>query len=318
MRYLSHTIGPKDEGRQVQSVLKERLHMGRQGIRAAKFRENGITLDGKRAITIDRVHAGQVLRIAVGDTEGALAGSAVVATPGPLDIVFEDDDLIVLNKPAGISTHPGPKHVDDTLGNFLVHYFQSTGQRCLLHPVQRLDWGTSGLIVFAKNAHAQDFLQKRLHTGDFCRRYIAFCQGEFEQREGVVDAPIGCIDHTWQTAAVREGGKSARTHYWVQAQSAQRGKLRHCLSRFSRVCLQLETGRTHQIRIHMSYIGHPLLGDADHGGTTELIERPALHSAFLQVEHPVTGKLMTFEAPLPPDLAILDAMMQDNVVLGGA
>lgn len=316
MRRLTYIVGPEDEGRQVQAVLKERLHMGRQGIRAAKFRENGIMLDDARVFTIDRVRAGQVLSIAVGDTDDALAESAVIATPGPLDIVFEDDDLIVLNKPAGVSTHPGPKHIDDTLGNYLMHYFQSTAQRCLLHPVQRLDWGTSGLIVFAKNAHAQDFLQKRLHTGDFCRQYIAFCQGEFTQLEGTIDAPIGCIGHTWQTAAVREGGKPARTHYRVQ-----RDKLRHCLSRlpdapvFSRIRLQLETGRTHQIRIHMSHIGHPLLGDPDHGGTTELIARPALHSAFLQVEHPVTGELMTFDAPLPPDLAALDAMLRDDAAL---
>ena len=310
MRRLTYTIEPADDGRQVQAILRERLHMGRQGIRAAKFRENGIMLDDKRVFTIDRVRAGQVLSIAVGDTDDALAGSSVIATPGPLDIVFEDDDLIVLNKPAGVSTHPGPKHVDDTLGNFLMHYFQSTNQRCLLHPVQRLDWGTSGLIVFAKNAHAQDFLQKRLHTGDFCRQYLAFCQGEFSEDSGTVDAPIGCIGHTWQTAAVREGGKPARTYYWVESQSIV-DKLPHLLSTNSiaRVRLQLETGRTHQIRIHMSHIGHPLLGDADHGGSAELIVRTALHSAFLQVEHPVTGELMTFEAPLPSDLAALDALL---------
>lgn len=317
----------------MQAVLKDRLRLGRARVRAAKFRENGITLDGKRVYTIDRVHAGQILKIAVGDTDEALSASSVLPVPGPLDIVFEDDDLIVLNKPAGISTHPGPKHVNDTLGNYLMHYFQSTGQRCLLHPVQRLDWGTSGLIVFAKNAHAQQFLQKRLHTGNFCRRYIAFCQGAFGSEEalavgggtvdgapygwaGVVDAPIGCVGHTWQTAAVREGGKPARTHYWVQGQARINGM------DVSKVLLQLETGRTHQIRIHMSYIGHPLLGDPDHGGVTYVgdsaygiatcandsftIDHPALHSAFLQVEHPVSGKIMTFEAFLPPDLALLD------------
>lgn len=300
MRRLEHIIEPCDEGRQVQAVLRERLHMGRQGIRAAKFREGGITLDGQKALSIDRVRAGQNLAILVGDTEDALADSGVIPVPGPLDIVFEDDDLIVLNKPAGVSTHPGPKHVDDTLGNFLMHYFQATGQRCLLHPVQRLDWGTSGLIVFAKNAHAQDFLQKRLHTGDFCRQYLAFCQGRFDQLKGTVDAPIGCVGHTWQTAAVREGGKEARTHYRLEAQGVLDG------APVARVRLQLETGRTHQIRIHMAHIGHALLGDPDHGGDTQFIERPALHSAFLQVEHPVSGRMLTFEAPLPADLQELN------------
>ncbi len=109
---------------------------------------------------------------------------------------------------------------------------------------------------------------------------------------------------------MREGGKPARTHYWVESQLIV-DKLPHLLSTNSvaRVRLQLETGRTHQIRIHMSHIGHPLLGDVDHGGGIELIARPALHSAFLQVEHPVTGALMTFEAPLPSDLAALDALL---------
>ena len=308
MRRLSYTVLSQDEGRQVQALLRERLHMGRQGIRAAKFREDGILLDGKQARTIDRVHAGQMLSIAVGDTTDALARSLVVPTPGKLDIIFEDIDIIVLNKPAGIATHPGPKHPNDTLGNILMHYYQSTNQHCLLHPVHRLDWGTSGLMVFAKNAHAQDFLQKRLHTGAFCRQYVAFCEGVFAQSAGEVDVPIGCVDHVWMPLEVAKGGKPARTHYWVEAG----GKVSReaALPRsITRVRLQLETGRTHQIRIHLNYLGHPLLGDATHGGNTTMLARPALHSEFLRIEHPVTGKTMEFHAPLPSDLAALNALI---------
>ena len=329
---------PQDEGRQVQALLRERLHMGRQGIRAAKFREDGILLDGKQARTIDRVHAGQMLSIAVGDTTDALARSLVVPTPGKLDIIFEDKDIIVLNKPAGIATHPGPKHPTDTLGNILMHYYQSTNQHCLLHPVHRLDWGTSGLMVFAKNAHAQDFLQKRLHTGAFCRQYVAFCEGVFAQKAGEVDVPIGCVDHVWMPLEVAKGGKPARTHYWVEAggkvsreaAAARGGEACEAPSEvagtalvpsalpvpplvpprsITRVRLQLETGRTHQIRIHMNYLGHPLLGDATHGGNTALLARPALHSEFLRIEHPVTEETMEFYAPLPSDLAALNALI---------
>ncbi len=300
---------PQDEGRQVQALLRERLHMGRQGIRAAKFREDGILLDGKQARTIDRVHAGQMLSIAVGDTTDALARSLVVPTPGKLDIIFEDKDLIVLNKPAGIATHPGPKHPNDTLGNILMHYYQSTNQHCLLHPVHRLDWGTSGLMVFAKNAHAQDFLQKRLHTGAFCRQYVAFCEGVFAQSAGEVKVPIGCVDHVWMPLEVAKGGKPARTHYWVEAGGKVSREAVPPRS-ITRVRLQLETGRTHQIRIHMNYLGHPLLGDATHGGNTTMLARPALHSEFLRIEHPVTGKTMEFHAPLPSDLAALNALIE--------
>ena len=362
MRRLSYTVLPQDEGRQVQALLRERLHMGRQGIRAAKFREEGILLDGKQARTIDRVHAGQTLNIAVGDTTDALARSLVVPTPGKLDIVFEDEDVIVLNKPAGIATHPGPKHPTDTLGNILMYYYQSTNQHCLLHPVHRLDWGTSGLMVFAKNAHAQDFLQKRLHTGAFCRQYVAFCEGVFAQNAGEVNVPIGCVDHVWMPLDVAKGGKPARTHYWVEAggkvsrEAPARGgeaceapapgavmdevpgaapapsatlapsalpgaapapsatlapsALPVPPRSITRVRLQLETGRTHQIRIHMNYLGHPLLGDATHGGSTTMLARPALHSEFLRIEHPVTEETMEFHAPLPSDLAFLNALIE--------
>ena len=305
MRRISCVVQPEDDGRQVGSLLKARLHMGRQGIRAAKFIDDGIMLDDLRVRTTDRARAGQVLSIAVGDTDESLQASGVVATDGPLDIVFEDDDLIVLSKPAGVSTHPGPEHATDTLGNFLMAYFRRTGQRCLLHPVQRLDWGTSGLIVFAKNAHSQDFLQRRLHTGEFCREYLAFCAGEFSQAAGTVDAPIGRVGKSWQTSAVVDGGKYAMTQYRVQrvGQLPDEGAV-------SLVRLRLETGRTHQIRIHMSHIGHPLLGDPYHGGSDKKIERPALHSAFLQVEHPISHETLTFEAPFPPDLQQLsDALI---------
>ena len=301
MRRIECLIGPEDDGRQVGSVLKARLNMGRQGIRAAKFIENGIMLDDRRVKTNERVSAGQTLSIVVGDTPAALEGSGVEPTEGPLDIVLEDDDLVVLNKPAGVSTHPGPEHATDTLGNFLMAHFVRTGQQCLLHPVQRLDWGTSGLIVFAKYAHAQDFLQRRLHTGEFCREYLAFCAGEFDLPAGTVDAPIGRVGKSWQTSAVVDGGKFARTHYALErcGQLDDEGPV-------SLVRLQLETGRTHQIRIHMSHIGHPLLGDPYHGGSDRKIGRPALHSAFLQVEHPVTHETLRFEAPFPPDLQQLN------------
>lgn len=332
MRRLSLIVEPQDHGLSVGSLLRSRLHLGRQAVRHAKFQENGITLDGVRVHTDVRASMGQRLEVVVGDDDEALKTSAVEPVEGPLDILYEDDDLVILNKPAGIATHPGPKHPNDTLGNYLAAYFERTGQRCLLHPIQRLDWGTSGIIIFAKNAHAQDFLQRRLHTDDFRRFYLAFCAGSFaragqgaQELQGTVEAPIACLDHHWQVVPACDGGKRAVTHYRVLGEGTPgEGALGEGTpgegtpgeSTFSQVELRLETGRTHQIRIHMASLGHPLLGDESYGGPMgpALPARPALHSARVEFVHPVSGERLAIEAPLPDDLRALALPRKRGIV----
>ena len=295
MRYLDYTVTKDDDGRQVENLLRKRLGMGTRGIRAAKFREDGIMLDGERVFTIAIAREGQTLSIAIGDTPDEIASNPVKPVEGPLDIVYEDEDLIILNKQAGVGTHPGPKHNSDTLGNYLMHYYQQTQQECLLHPVSRLDWDTTGLIIYAKNAYSQDFLQKRLHTDEFVREYVAICHGLLERQTGTIEAPIGLKGQSWETRDVYEGGKPARTHYRLLAH----GQFEE--SQVSLVRLRLDTGRTHQIRIHLSHIGHPLIGDELYGGKP-VIARPALHSTYLRIIHPVSKRLLEFESPIPQDM----------------
>ena len=228
--------------------------------------------------------------------------SGIVPAPGPLDLVYEDEDLVVLNKAPGVPVHPGPGHFDDTICNFLLYYYDSVGIEADAHPVHRLDRGTSGLLAVAKHAHAQEVLKNQLHTAAFRREYLAVCRGAPSPAAGVVDAPLGPKPGSLVEQMVRPDGKPARTRYETLAVYGGRALLR----------LELDTGRTHQIRVHLAHLGHPLLGDFLYGTEEpDLIPRPALHSWRLALRHPITGKELLFTAPVPADMAGLLKVRND-------
>ncbi len=290
VRRLDWTVTEECAGVRVDTLLRSRLHLSGTVIRRIKWLEDGILVDGQRVNTRFVPAPGQMLSVRLSDPERL---SGVVPSRGEVDIVYEDADIMVVNKPAGLSVHPGPGHYDDTLGNFLVDYYVRTGQPADFHPVHRLDRGTSGLLVSAKHAHGQERLKLQLHTPDFKRTYLAVCEGRPEPGAGTVDAPLGPVDGSLMAQQVRPDGKVARTHY----QTLKAGEARSLLQ------LTLETGRTHQIRVHMAHIGHPLVGDFLYGTEDKtLIGRAALHSHRLEFAHPITGETMTFEQPLPPDM----------------
>lgn len=299
-RYLTLHITPELAGLEVNTLLRRCLGLSGTVLRRVKWLEDGVTLDGARVNVRVRVREGQTLAVRMTDPSPM---SGVVPAEGPLDIVFEDGDLIVLNKAPGVLVHPGHGHFDDTLGNFLMHYYKISGDESDFHPVHRLDKGTSGLVVVAKHPHAQEKLKNQLHTGDFRRVYLAVCDGAPPAPSGVVDAPIGRAEGSLMKREVRPDGQPARTHYQV---------LRAWGPRFL-VELELETGRTHQIRVHMAHIGCPLTGDFLYGAENRaLISRPALHSARLELAHPITGERLSFTAPLPADMA---AMIPEENIL---
>ena len=293
MRRLELAITPELAGVKVDTLLRKRLGLSGTVIRRVKWLEDGILADGVRVHTDFRPEAGQVLSVRLDDPERR---SGVVPAPGPLDIVYEDADLIVLNKAPGVSVHPGPGHFSDTLGNFLLHHYDMEGETADFHPVHRLDRGTSGLIAAAKHPHAQEALKNQLHTPDFRRVYLAVCEGVPEPERGVVDAPLGPRPGSLMEQMVRPDGKAARTRYQVLEVWGGRAL----------VSLELETGRTHQIRVHMARLGHPLTGDFLYGTEDRaLIPRPARQSGFLSFRHPITGENMQFSVPLPEDMARL-------------
>ena len=292
-RYLTWTVPPELDGTEVNTLLRRCLGLSGTVLRRVKWLPDGITLDGARVNVRVRAKAGQTLAVRLTDS---VPPAEPVPAKGPLDIVYEDGDLVVLNKSPGVLVHPSHGHFDDTIGNFLMEYYRQSGDPSGFHPVHRLDKGTPGLLVAAKHAHGQERLKAQLHTGDFRRVYLAVCDGAPSRPAGTVDAPIGRVDGSLTARQVRPDGQNALTRYRV---------LRRCGPR-SLLELELETGRTHQIRVHMAHIGCPLTGDFLYGTEDPaLITRPALHSARLELTQPVTGERLLFTAPLPGDMAAL-------------
>ena len=216
----------------------------------------------------------------------------------PLTILFEDEFLLVVNKPEGMSTIPSREHPDGSLANALIGYYQRSGLQATSHIVTRLDRDTSGLVLVAKHRHVHHLFSLQQQSGQVKRTYEAFAGGSLVLDGGTIRAPIGRNADSIIEREVRDDGQYACTHYRVI-------KRHHA---FTQVELQLETGRTHQIRVHMSYLGHPLLGDDLYGGDVSLITRQALHCKKIKFRHPFSLEEMSFTAPLPADMReILEA-----------
>ncbi len=290
VRYLTLPIAPELADSEVNTLLRRTLGLSGTVLRRAKWLPDGIMVDGARVNVRYRVREGQTLSVRLTDPDAA---PQPVPAPGPLDIVYEDGDLVVVDKAPGVLVHPSHGHFDDTIGNFLMAHYRQAGEGAGFHPVHRLDKGTSGLLVASKHPYGQEKLKGQLHTGAFRRVYLAVCDGVPDPPEGMIDAPIALADGSLMKREVRPGGKSARTRYKVLSVHGPR----------SLVELELDTGRTHQIRVHMAHIGCPLTGDFLYGTEDlSLIARPALHSARLELSHPVSGEELTFSCPLPEDM----------------
>lgn len=292
-RRLTHTVTEQQSGKTVFVVLRYGAGLSGTVLRRIKWLEGGILLDGQRVHTDRRVRAGQILSVRLSDPT---AETDIPPVALPLDIVHEDRDIVVVNKAPGMPSHPGPGHWSDSLGNALVYHWQKTDPFAVFHPVHRLDKGTSGLLVTAKHPFAQEQLKNQLHTDAFRRVYLAVCDGIPVPDAGAIDAPIRRADSSVLKRECAPDGMRAVTHY----------RTLRALGDRSLVELELDTGRTHQIRVHMAHIGCPLTGDFLYGTERpDLIPRPALHSARLELRHPVTGERLDFSAPLPADMAQL-------------
>ena len=211
-----------------------------------------------------------------------------------LDIIYEDDAYIVINKPAGIPIHPSIEHYADSLSNGVKFYFDTIGLKKKIRPVNRLDKNTSGLVIFAKNEYIQECLVRQMKEDLFHKEYIAICEGRFENEKGVVNAPIARKENSIIERCINESGDTAITEYKVLCYSED--------GNYSVVKCILRTGRTHQIRVHMAYIGHPILGDTLYGNSSKLIARQALHSYKTSFIHPISKKDVTYIANLPCDM----------------
>ena len=290
MRRLTALAAEKDAGRKVKYFVRGDMGVSYGQCAALKARD-GLLVNGAP------VHANHVLT--PGDVVTVLLEDPVTGTvtpeDGPVDVVYEDEDVLVIDKPAPLATQCSPKQPGGTLENRLACRYRDR-ESFAFRPLNRLDRGTSGLMAAAMNAHACQRLQKQLHTDDFVREYLAVVEGRMEG-EGVIDAPIA----KEEAATVRrvvdfERGRRAVTRYRAEKSG----------ERYSLVRLRLETGRTHQIRVHLAHVGHPVAGDFLYGAEDpRLPGRFALHSAYIRFVHPVTGEIVERESPLPEALAAL-------------
>ncbi len=285
---LQWEVNPFQAGQTIKNLLREE-EISRIALTDIKFRGGKILVNGME------VNVRYVLK--VGETVTVIfplekPSEGIVGERIPLEILFEDQYLLVVNKPAGMTAIPSREHPTGSLANALVGYYEEIGIEATAHIVTRLDRDTSGIVLIAKHRHIHHLFSKQQQKGNVKRTYEAFAEGNLWFDEGTIEEPIGRKSDSIIEREVRSDGQYACTNYKVLKRYKE----------FTHVELQLKTGRTHQIRVHMSFIGHPLLGDDLYGGSLLHIVRQALHCKKIQFHHPITSLEMTFTASLPNDL----------------
>lgn len=281
-RVLTYEITAEQAGTKIGDFLR-RAGYSRHVIIHLKKTENGILLNGEWAYVGQFLKEGDHLEIRIIESE---ASEQIVPAELPLDIIYEDEDLLIINKPADMPIHPSINNYDNTLANALMWYYQQKGETFVYRCINRLDRDTTGLLIVAKNMLSGGILSDMSKKREIHREYLAIAEGEVPQ-EGVMDAPIARKEESVIERCVDfEKGDRAVTHYW---------RLDY-RNGYSLVRLKLETGRTHQIRVHMKYIGYPLTGDYLYNPDYRILDHQALHSWKLAFRHPVTGAQMQFKA----------------------
>ena len=286
------SIPQEHDGVLLRSYLTQKLRLSSKMIKHIKFLPNGITVNGSPCTVRYRLQAGDRLSLALEDTESA----SIQAVDLPIEILYEDADLVVPSKPADMPTHPSCDHHDDTVANALAFRYAESGHPFVFRPINRLDRNTSGLLLIARNRPAAATLTKSMQSGEIKKNYLAVLDGEMPLGEGRIDA---CLHRTAESIILREvcspdapDALPSLTKYRVLA--AENG---HSLLLASPI-----TGRTHQLRVHFASIGHPITGDDLYGTPSPEIGRHALHARTLSFPHPKTQERMIFSAPLPPDM----------------
>ena len=290
-RILEYSITEPFASMTIGAYLKS-LGFSRQCIIALKKQEKGILLNGIWAYVNTTLSLGDKLTLTLCEDE---VSKKIPPVNLPLHILYEDEDILVLNKPADMPIHPSLNNYENTLANAVAYYYESQNIPFVFRCINRLDRDTTGVTMLAKNPFSAGILSEMVRNREIHREYLAIASGIFSEKEGIVNAPIGRKEgSTIEREINYETGETAITHYEILKENS----LLNC----SQIRLWLETGRTHQIRVHMKHLGHPLLGDFLYHPDMTHIKRQALHSHSLSFNHPITKEPMHFVAPVPDDM----------------
>lgn len=285
---LTYQVKENDHFDNIKEILKTKFEISDRLL--TKLKKNNLIFVNNSIANIKApVNSSDIVKISLDYEED---NTNIVSKKMVLKIVFEDDAILVINKPAGLPVHPSMLHYEDSLSNGVKYYFESINLHKKIRPVNRLDKDTSGLVIFAKNEYIQECLIRQMKSGVFKKEYLAICEGTLPHSSGTINAPIARKEGSIIERCIDESGDTAITHYDVLKSNDS----------LSVVHLILETGRTHQIRVHMAHIGNPIIGDTLYGNRSELINRQALHSHKVSFIHPITKKKIEFTAPLFDDM----------------
>lgn len=285
---LKYIVTNLSEYKTLKEVLKAEFNMSDRLLLKLKKLQK-IYLNGEFTYIAHSVKPNDIIECYLDDEED---NSNIVANQMHLNIIYEDEAFLIINKPAGIPVHPSMEHYTDSLSNGVKFYFNKINLKKKIRPVNRIDKDTSGIVIFAKNEYIQECLVKQMKSNNFVKKYIAVVEGHLDKKSGVINAPISRKQGSIIERQISENGDTAITHYTVLNSS----------STFDVVECILETGRTHQIRVHFSHICHPLLGDTLYGNSSPFINRQALHAYKVEFIHPISKEKLEFTASIPNDI----------------
>lgn len=291
---MKWVIEKEYDGMMIRDYLRSIQSFSRRLLKRAKIDGGEILVNGLPQTVRWLLQAGDMLHVVLPPEEKSLFMEPVQM---PLHILYEDEAVLIINKEAGMATIPSFNHPTNTLANGLLGYYQRKNLASTVHIVTRLDRDTSGIVLIAKSQYSHSLLANQQKDGEIDRRYMAVIEGHLPVKNGTIDAPIGRKPGSIIERVVVDSGKHAITHYQTIKETAD----------YTHLSIRLETGRTHQIRVHFSHMGHPLVGDDLYGGRVlpNQIGRQALHCAEIKFRHPLTEETMIFQAEMPADLGLL-------------